>query len=122
LEPRCHVHNIAVQVGAIRNGIARIDADAEPNTAVERSIAIVSGNLLLYFYGAAHCPIDTVEHHKKHIARRVDDPSAMLGDRRLDDFAAQPAHPIERTNVVQANQAAVSDHVGMNHNNQLSPI
>jgi hypothetical protein len=38
-------------------------------------------------------------------------------DRPVDDFAAQPAHPVERSNVVQPDQAAVANHVGMDRDN-----
>ena len=109
-------------VSTVGNDIADVDADAKSDRPLGSHLAINDRNLLLHSERTPHGAVDTVEHHEKRVTTGVDNPTAMGSDRRVDDFAAQSAHPIKRSNVVQSDQAAVSDHVGMNHNNQLSPI
>ena len=72
--------------------IADIDADAEADGAIRGLVAIVDRNLLLHLHGTAHRSVDAVEHHEQGIAAGVDDPAAMLLDRRVDQVScAEPA-------------------------------
>ena len=118
LQPRRHIHALAVHVGAVRDHVADIDADAEANARLGRSVAVMARQLLLHLHRAAHRAVDAVEHHQQRIAARVDDPAAMLGDRRIDQVAAERSQPLERADVVQPDQAAVAHHVGMHHGGQ----
>ena len=54
-------------------------------------------HLLLHLHGTAHRSIDAIEHHEQRIAARVDDPAAMLGDRRVDQTLAESPQPFERS-------------------------
>ena len=80
------------------------------------------GYLLLHLHGTAHRSVDAVEHHEQGIAPGVDDPAAMLLDRWVDQVFAESPQPFERPNIVQADQAAVAHHVGMDDGDQLPPI
>ncbi len=84
LQPGCYIHAISVQIHAIGNDVADVDADAKPHGPIGGLIAIVFGNLLLHFDRAAHCPFDAIEHDQQRIACGLNDPPAMLVDRRVD--------------------------------------
>jgi hypothetical protein len=64
LEPRRHVHHAAVDIEAIGNHIANVDADAKSDRPIGGLIAIEVGQLLLYVQEEAHRPINTIEHDK----------------------------------------------------------
>ena len=120
LESCRHIHHIAVDVSAIGNHIAHVDADAEADGPIRRLVAIVDGHLLLHLHGTAHRSINAIEHDEQRIAPRVDDPAAMLLDRRVDQVSTQSPQPFERSNIVQADQAAVPDHVGIERRRSAS--
>ena len=79
-----HIHDIAVDISAIWNHIANVDADAEADCPIRRLVAIVGRHLLLHLHGTAHRSIDAVEHDEQRVAPGVDDPAAMLVDGRVD--------------------------------------
>ena len=59
---------------------------------------------------------------KQGIAACLDDPAAVLADRRIDQTAAQRPQPHQRPGVVQADEAAIADHVGVDDRHQFPPI
>jgi hypothetical protein len=65
LEPGRHVDAIAVQVGAIRNCVADVDPDAEPDGAIGRLLAVAIRNLLLHRNGTAHGPVYAIEYDQQ---------------------------------------------------------
>ncbi len=65
LEPCGNVHCFAMQIGAIWDGVADLDADAEADGAIRRLIGVVDWNFLLQFDGAAHSAVDAVEHDQQ---------------------------------------------------------
>jgi hypothetical protein len=69
--------------------------------------------LLLDLHGTAHRSVDAVEDDKKGIAPGVDDPAAILLDRWVDQVVPQSPQPFERPNIVEADQAGIARHVGM---------
>ena len=122
LKPRRHIHRVAVEVSAIGNRVAKVDADAEADGSIRRLIAIMDRNLLLHLHRTAHRSIDAVEHDEQRVAAGLNDPAAMLLDRRVDQVAAERTQPCKRPCVIQADQAAVTHHVGIDHGDQLPPI
>ena len=79
-----YIHCVPVKVGPIGNRVANVDPDAEADGPVRRLVAIMVGNLLLHLHGTAYRPVDAVEHDQQGIAPGLDDPAAMLLDRRVD--------------------------------------
>jgi hypothetical protein len=110
-----------VHIRAIRNDIADVDSNAESDCLIGRSV-VVGWHLLLRTHRTSHRAVDAVEHQQQRIAAGADDPTTVRLQRRLEYVAPQPAHPIERSAIVQADQTAVADHVGMNHRDQRPPI
>jgi hypothetical protein len=76
---------------------------------------------LLHLHGATHCPIGAVEHDEKGVASRVDEPAAKLVDGWIDQIGAERPEPFERSYVIEPDQTAITDHVGVDHGNQLPP-
>ncbi len=118
LEPGRHIHRVAMQVGSVGNRVADIDPDAKADGPIGRVVIIMVRNLLLHLHGAAHCSVDAVEHDQQRVAAGLNDPAAMLRDRRVDHIAPQSAQPFESSDVVKPDQAAVADHVGIDHGYQ----
>ena len=81
---RRHIHRIAMQVGSIGNRVADVDPDAKADGSIGRLVAIVDRNLLLHLHGAAHRAVYAVEHDQQRVAACLDNPAAMLLDRRVD--------------------------------------
>src|SRR3954453_6785487 len=78
LEPCRHIHNVAVDVRAVWNHIADVDADAETECSVGRQVGIVGGQLLLHLHDTTHCPINAVEYQEEGVTSRVGDPATIL--------------------------------------------
>ena len=113
LKPCRDIHRIAVQVSSIGNRVTNVDPDAKANGSIGRLIAVVDRNLLLHLHGTAHRPVDAVEYDQQGIAASLDDPAAMLLDRRVDHAAAESTETLECSRVIQADQAGIAHHVGM---------
>ena len=84
LKSRRDIHRVPVQVSAIGNRVANVDPDAEADGSIWRLVAVVDRHLLLHLHGAAHRPVDAVEHDEQGIAAGLDDPATMLLDRWVD--------------------------------------
>jgi hypothetical protein len=120
LEPGRHIYPVAMQVGAIGKHVANVDADTKSDGAIGRLIAIVVRHPFLHVDSAAHSPVDAVEHDEQRIASGLNDPAAMLVDRWVDQNTAEGPQPLERSYIIQPNQAAVTDHIGIEHGDQLA--
>jgi len=110
-----------MDIETIWNYIANIDTHSETDGTIGRLVTIVARHLLLYLHGTAHRPIDAVENHEQRIPARIDDPPAVLGDGWVNYLLAEGPEPFKRSDIVQANQAAVTNHVGMDDGYQLPP-
>ena len=54
----------------------------------------------------------------REVAARLDDPATMLIDRWIYQVAAECSQPFERSHIVQPDQAAVANHVGIDDGDQ----
>ena len=117
-----HIHCVAVQVCSIGNGVADIDPDTKANGSIWRLISVENWHLLLHLDGTAHGTVDAVEHDEQRIAPSLDDPAAVLVNRRVDEVAAQSPQPFQSSRIVQADQTAIANHIRVDHGDQLSPI
>jgi hypothetical protein len=122
LESRSYVDRVTVQVSPIGNRIAYVDSHAEADGSIRGQVAVMHRNLLLHFHGTAHGSVDAVEHNKEGVTASLDDPAAVLLDRGIDQVLAQSPEPVERPLIIQADQTAVTHHIGMHHRDQLPPI
>jgi hypothetical protein len=120
LKPRSDIHHIAMQISPVCNGIADIDANTKSDGAIGGMITIVVWHFSLNLRGTPHRPIDAVEHYKQRIAPSVDDPAAMFSDGWVNQRSAECSEPFEGSDIIQTNEAAVANHVGMDDGNELS--
>ena len=79
-------------------------------------------HLSLHRHGAAHRPVDAVEYDQQRVAAGLHDPATVLVDRWIDQVLTKLAQPLQRACIVQPDQPAVADHVGMDDSDQLTPI
>ncbi len=113
LKPDRHIDRVTVQISAIRDRIADVDPDPKADGPIRKLVTIKDRNILLHLDRKAYCPIDTVEYHQQGVAAGLNNPAAMSVEGRIDDLAPEFAQPLERLQVVQADQAAVANHVGI---------
>ncbi len=121
LESGRHIHYVAVDIEPIWNDIADVDVDAEADRLIGREVAIMGGHLLLHLHRATHCSVNALENDKQGVTCGIDEPSAMLGDRWVNQSAPESAEPFQCSDIIQSNQAAVANHVGMEDGDQLPP-
>jgi hypothetical protein len=112
LEPCNHVHSITMQITTVSNRVANVDPNAEADGSIRRLVTIAERNLLLHLHCTTHRSVNAVEHDEHRITSGLDDPAAMILDRRVYYLFAEPTQPFKRSCVIQTNQTAEADHVG----------
>jgi len=83
--------------------------------AVGWLISIVDRNLPLHRYGASNCAVDAAEDDKQRVSAGLDDPATMFRDCWVYQIATESPQPFERSLVIQADETAVANHVGIHH-------
>jgi hypothetical protein len=76
----------------------------------------------LQLYGTAHGSVYAIEDNQQRVARCLDDPAAMPLSGRIDQVGTESTQALKGTQVIQADQTAVTNHVGIDHGDQLPPI
>ena len=83
-----------MDIEAIWNYVADVNADTEADCPIRRLIAILGGHFLLYLHSTAHRPINAVEDDEQGVTCGIDEPTAMLGDSWVNQSAPESAEPI----------------------------
>ena len=78
-----------MNVSAIRNDIANVDAHSESHGTTGGLIAIAGRHVLLHFDRAADRSFNAIKHNEQRIARGIDDPAAVLLDCRIDQVGTE---------------------------------
>ena len=112
LDPRRDVDAVAIEVVALDDHIAEIDADAHFDAAVPRDTRVPLGHRLLHFDGATHRIDDAGKFHQQPIAGGLDDAAMVFGDLRIDELTAQRFEAFERALLVRPHQPRIPRHVG----------
>ena len=112
LEPRRHVDAVAIEIVAIDDDVAEIDADAELDVPVFGNPGIALRHAALDFDGTARRIEDAAELDQKAVAHHLEDAPAMLGDGGIEELAAMLPKRAERSLFVGLHEAAVAHHVG----------
>ena len=120
LKSHRHINSVAMQVRSIGYGVTDVNTNAEANGEIRKLSAVMDRNLLLYLHGALHSAIDAVECDQQGVAPGLHNPAAMLSNRRVDQCVPQGAQAFECSCVVDTDETAVTDHVGVQHSHQLS--
>jgi len=121
LKPCSYDHAVTVKVGALGNHIPYVDAHAKPDALIRGMLCIVLSYFHLYRNGTTHCSVYAVEQDEKGIAACLDDLATVLLDRRVDQVPPQRAQPLQCSGIIQADQATVANHIGVQHRDQLPP-
>ena len=111
-EPRRHVDAVAIEVVAIDDDVAEIDADAELDVPVFRHPGIALGHAALDFDRAARRIEHAAELDQEAVAHHLEDAPAMLGDGRVEELAAMLAQRAHRALFIGLHEPAVANDVG----------
>ena len=106
-DPRGDVDAVAIEVVALDDHIAEIDADAQLDAVVRRDARVPLGHRLLHLDGAAHRIDDAGKFHQHAVAGGLDDAAVVLGDLRIEELAAQRFEAFERALLVRPHQPRI---------------
>jgi hypothetical protein len=101
-------HQVAV---ALLDHIAKMDADAELDTALGREASIALDHAVLHLNGAARGIYHTAELNDGSIAGALHYAPVMRGDGGIEQIAPQPAQPRQCALLVGAGKLAVSGYI-----------
>jgi len=112
LDPRSDVDAVAIEVVALDDHVAEIDADAQFDAAVCRDARMPLGHRLLHRNRAANRIDDARKFHQHSVAGGLDDAAMVLGDLRIEELMAQRFQAFERTLLVRPHQPRIPRHIG----------
>src|SRR5207245_3395880 len=111
-DPRRDIDAVAIEVVALDDHVAEIDADAQFDAVVCPDTSVPLGHRLLHFDRAAHRIDDARKFHQQAVAGGLDDAAVVLGDLRIDELAAQRFEAFERALLVRPHQPRIPRHIG----------
>jgi hypothetical protein len=111
-----------MEIGSIGDRIANIDPDPKANGSISGLVTVVNWDFLLHFHGAPNGTVYTVENNQQRISACLNDPATVLFNCWIDQIPAQSTQPFKRSRIIQADQPGVTNHVGIDNGNQLTPI
>ena len=110
-DPRGDVDAVAIEVVALDDHIAEIDADAQFDAAVRSGAGVALRHRLLHLDRAAHRIDDAGKFHQQPVAGGLDDAAAVFGDFRIEKLAAQRLEAFERAFLVRPHQPRIPGHI-----------
>src|ERR1700683_1426166 len=119
LKPRGDVDAVAVNVLALNNDIAKIDADAQHDRGRCATRLGRQGGRALDSQRTVHGIDHAAEFDNGAVADQFDDPAVMGGDGGVEDDLAMPFQGTERAGLVGAHQPGIADHVGSENRREL---
>ena len=112
LEAGGHVHAIAEDVVILDDDVADMHADAELDAPVLGHVGIAGDHPALHVDSAADGIDDAAELGQQPVARRLDQPSVMLGELGIEQKSAMGLQLPDRAFLVGADQPAVACDIG----------
>jgi len=112
LDPRGDVDAVAIEVIALDDYVAEVDADAQLDAVVRREPLIPLGHRLLHLDRAAHRIDDAGKFHQQAVAGGLDDAAVVLGDLRIEELLPQRFEALVRALLVGAHQPRIAGHIG----------
>ena len=100
-----------MNVVALDDHVAEIDADAEIDLLIVGQAGIARGHPALNFGSASHGIDDTGELDEQAVPHQLDDAALVLGDLGLDELGAMGTKAGERAFLVGAHEARVANDV-----------
>jgi hypothetical protein len=112
LDPRGDIDPVAIEVVALDDHIAEIDADAQFDAALCAGIRAPLLHRLLHLDCAAHRIDDARKFHQHAVAGGLDDAAVVRGDLRIDELGAQRFEAFERPLLVRPHQPRIACDIG----------
>ena len=109
-------HQVAV---ALFDYVAQMYADPKLDAALGRQAGVALDQAVLQFDGAAHRVDHASEFDDRAVAGVLHDVAAMGGDGRVEQVAAQPSQPRQRSVLVDGRKPRIADHIGDKDRRQL---
>ena len=120
LQARRHVHAIAVEVVAIHDQVAKVQADAEHDGGVLGLVPVGLGHGLLELDGGAQSVHGAWELDQGAVAGQLDQPSAMASQNGLQPLGPMGFQPGKGAVLITAHQARVANDI-RRQNRRQSP-
>jgi hypothetical protein len=111
-DPCRDVDAVAIEIVAVNDHVAEIDADAQLNAVVRRDAAVPVGHRLLHLDRATHRIDGAGKLHQQAVASGLDDAAMVLGDLWIEEFAAQRFEAFERALLIRPHQPRIPRHIG----------
>ena len=111
LDARGDVDAVAVDVVAVDDDVADIDADAEFAAPILRHLGVALAHAALDIDGAAHCIDDAGEFDEETVPGRLYDAAAVLDDLGIEQHPPVLLELLEGALLVQPHQPAVADDI-----------
>jgi hypothetical protein len=123
-EPGGDIDPVAKNVAVLDDDIADVDADAKFDPLRDRDHSIAPGHRLLHLGRAAQRIDDARELDEQPVAGGFDQPPAVGGDLRVDHLGADRSQPVERTFLINPDQARIAGDISRQNRGQptFSPI
>jgi hypothetical protein len=112
LQPCSNVDAVAVDIVAVYDHVADIDADAEGDALVLGDVGIPVDHRPLDLDRAADRIDHAREFDERPVASQLDDTAPLLLDLRVDQFPAMRLEAFERAFLVRSHQPRVARHIG----------
>ena len=116
------VDAVAVQVGSFRDNVTQLDAHPELDAPIDRMAGVMAWHFTLQLDRATDRVRDAVKDDQQGVAGCLENVPAKTLDCRIEQLFAQRPPPDQRANIVQADQPAVADHVGVHDSNELASM
>ena len=112
LETRGDVHAVAIDVVALDDDVAEVDADAQLNAPVFGHIGVAFAHRRLDVDRATDRVDDARELGQRTVAHELDDAPPVLADGRVDGLVSVGLQARQGPLLIVIHEAAVADHVG----------
>ena len=112
LEPCRQVDAVAIEIAALDNHIADIDADAQEDAMLRGRLGILRVHCFLNVDSAFHGVDDAGELDEDAVTHKLEDTPAMLRNRWHQDIVAARPQQRHRARFILLHEAAVANHVG----------
>jgi hypothetical protein len=112
LQPGGDINPVSVDVVALDDYVADVDAHAVSDAMVFWDISVAQAHGSLHIDGEAHGIHDTAELHQRAVAHELDDPPVVLSGLGLDKLSSNCLERRERPGLVGSHEAAVTDNIG----------
>ena len=111
-QPGCEIHTIAIDILAIDDEVAEIDANAEIKTFFTRQLCIVFLERELNIDRASDGIHNARELNQGSIAHKFDQPAIMSSDSWVDVVGPHGLQPIKGIRLIILHKAAIADDIG----------